>query len=220
MTQQNTSPSKEKAVSVTLMIIDESGSMQSLKTATEESHLGILQSIQQEREIMPNLIQYVNTWTFCQNSVREKQLLTKIENGEELQSLALKPNGSTPLFDAIGTACTKLENQLTHLKLLNSNTMVTVALFTDGYENSSREFSLKETKRLIERLKGQGWSFNYYGSDQSVEEMSEKLSFDHSMKVEYSSEGFREGMRSYSIKSSHDKVEYLKKMGLNHDDIL
>ena len=46
--------------------------------------------------------------------MREKQLLTKIENGEELQSLVLRPTGSTPLFDAIGTACTKLENQLNY----------------------------------------------------------------------------------------------------------
>jgi hypothetical protein len=50
--------------------------------------------------------------------------------------------------------------------------------------------------------------------------MSEKLSFDHSMKVEYSSEGFREGMQSYSLKSSNDKVEYMKKMGLTIDDVL
>ena len=217
MTQHNTSPSEEKAVSVTLMLIDESGSMASLKKATEESHLGILQHIQQECSTMPNLTQYVNTWTFTERQVIEKQILTKIENGDELQSLELRPNGSTPLFDAIGKACTQLENQLNHLKISSANTMVTVALFTDGFENSSREFSLRETKRLIERLKGQGWSFNYYGSDQSVEEMSEKLSFNHSMKMEYSAEGFQEGMQCYAAKSSSDKMEYLKKWGINFD---
>jgi uncharacterized protein YegL len=151
MTQHNTNPSEEKAVSVTLMLIDESGSMTSLKKATEESHLAILQHIQQECSTMPNLTQYVNTWTFTERQVIEKQILTKIENGDELQSLVLRPNGSTPLFDAIGKACTQLENQLNHLKISSTNTMVTVALFTDGFENSSREFSLRETKRLIER---------------------------------------------------------------------
>jgi hypothetical protein len=95
--------------------------------------------------------------------------------------------------------------------------MVTVALFTDGFENSSREFSLGETKRLIERLKGQGWSFNYYGSDQSVEEMSGKLSFDHSMKMEHTEVGFQEGMQCYAAKSSSDKMEYMKKWGFNFD---
>jgi len=210
MTQQNTSPSKEKAVSVTLMIIDESGSMQSLKTATEESHLGILQKIKSECTEMPNLTQFVNTWVFDSHRIEEIQTLAKIHADDTLKPIDLKPNGSTPLFDAIGKACSQLEIIMSNLKFQPEDTMVNVAVFTDGEENSSHVFTQGEVKRLVTRLKTQGWSFNYYGTDTSVEEMKERLAFDGGMVMEKSSSGFREGMAQFSMSSSKMKTDWLK----------
>lgn len=208
---KNETQPNNKANAITLMIIDESGSMSSLKKATEESHLGILQRIKSECTEMPNLNQYVNTWVFDSHRIEEVQTLTKIEAGDSLKPIDLRPNGSTPLFDAIGKACTQLEILMGNLKFKAEDTMVSVAVFTDGEENSSHTFTQGEVKRLVMRLKTQGWSFNYYGTDVSVEEMKERLAFDGGMVMEKSDRGFRSGMANYSMSSSNLKSNFVKK---------
>jgi uncharacterized protein YegL len=136
--QPNTNNS---ANAITLMIIDESGSMIGLKRATEESHLGILQKIKSECTEMPNLTQFVNTWVFDSHRIEEIQALTKIQAEDKLSPIDLRPNGSTPLFDAIGKACSQLEILMGNLKFKPEDTMVNVAVFTDGEENSSNVFT-------------------------------------------------------------------------------
>ena len=210
MNHETNQTTKQSANAITLMIIDESGSMSSLKKATEESHLGILQKIKSECTEMPNLNQYVNTWVFDSNRIEEIQTLTKIQADDTLKPIDLRPNGSTPLFDAIGKACTQLEIIMSNLKFQPEDTMVNVAVFTDGEENSSRIFTQGEVKRLVSRLKTQGWSFNYYGTDTSVEEMKERLAFDGGMVMEKSNSGFRAGMAQFSMSSSKMKTDWLK----------
>jgi hypothetical protein len=210
MNHKTNQTTKQSANAITLMIIDESGSMSSLKKATEESHLGILQKIKSECTEMPNLNQFVNTWVFDSNRIEEIQTLTKIQADDTLKPIDLRPNGSTPLFDAIGKACTQLEIIMSNLKFQPEDTMVNVAVFTDGEENSSRIFTQGEVKRLVSRLKTQGWSFNYYGTDTSVEEMKERLAFDGGMVMEKSNSGFRAGMAQFSMSSSKMKTDWLK----------
>ena len=210
MNHETNQTTKQSANAITLMIIDESGSMSSLKKATEESHLGILQKIKSECTEMPNLNQYVNTWVFDSNRIEEIQTLTKIQADDTLKAIDLRPNGSTPLFDAIGKACSQLEIIMSNLKFQPEDTMVNVAVFTDGEENSSRIFTQGEVKRLVSRLKTQGWSFNYYGTDTSVEEMKERLAFDGGMVMEKSNSGFRAGMAQFSMSSSKMKTDWLK----------
>ena len=210
MNHETNQTTKQSANAITLMIIDESGSMSSLKKATEESHLGILQKIKSECTEMPNLNQYVNTWVFDSNRIEEIQTLAKIQVDDTLKPIDLRPNGSTPLFDAIGKACTQLEIIMGNLKFQPEDTMVNVAVFTDGEENSSRIFTQGEVKRLVTRLKTQGWSFNYYGTDTSVEEMKERLAFDGGMVMEKSNSGFRAGMLNFSMSSSKMKTDWLK----------
>ena len=210
MNHETNQTTKQSANAITLMIIDESGSMSSLKKATEESHLGILQKIKSECTEMSNLNQFVNTWVFDSNRIEEIQTLTKIQADDTLKPIDLRPNGSTPLFDAIGKACSQLEIIMSNLKFQPEDTMVTVAVFTDGEENSSRIFTQGEVKRLVSRLKTQEWSFNYYGTDTSVEEMKERLAFDGGMVMEKSNSGFRAGMAQFSMSSSKMKTDWLK----------
>jgi hypothetical protein len=210
MNHETNQTTKQSANAITLMIIDESGSMSSLKKSTEESHLGILQKIKSECNEMPNLNQFVNTWVFDSNRIEEIQTLAKIQVDDTLKPIDLRPNGSTPLFDAIGKACTQLEIIMGNLKFQPEDTMVNVAVFTDGEENSSHVFTQGEIKRLVTRLKTQGWSFNYYGTDTSVEEMKERLAFDGGMVMEKSNAGFRQGMAQFSMSSSKLKSNWLK----------
>jgi len=196
---------------VTLFIIDQSGSMQTLKIATEESHQGVLQKIKQECQDLPELQQYLSTWVFGNGRVNEQMPLTKVGVEDSLKRLNLNCSGDTPLLDGIGKACTELERQMNRLKMSPENTLVTVAVFTDGEENSSREFSQPEVKRLITRLRENGWIFNYYGTDTSVEDMKENLAFDYGMNMNASAAGIQNSMIEYSEKSFADKKSWLGK---------
>ena len=196
---------------VTLFIIDQSGSMQPLKFATEESHQGVLQKIKQECTDLPELHQFLSTWVFGNGRVNEQMPLIKVDAEDSLTRLDLNCSGDTPLLDAIGKACSKLERQMNRLKMSPENTLVTVAVFTDGEENSSREFSQPEVKRLITRLRENGWIFNYYGTDTSVEDMKENLAFDYGMKMNATVAGVEQSMFEYSEKSLADKKSWLGK---------
>jgi hypothetical protein len=215
MTNKNTTPENQtqsiapEKNAITLFIIDQSGSMESLKAATEESHTAVVNKIRQECLELPQLQQYTNTWVFGGSRIHEPLPLKKVIAVEAHPELVLNCSGSTPLFDAIGKACTDLEMRLNNLGFHNENTLVSVAVFTDGEENSSHQFSQAEVKRLITRLKTQGWIFNYYGTDTSVEEMKERLAFNDGMMMAKTASAFHGGMAQYSMKSKLDKLSWL-----------
>ena len=57
---------------------------------------------------------------------------------------------------------------------------VLVTIITDGYENSSREYSLKMVKNLIDKQKKQGWIFTLIGTDNlDVAGMARSMSIDN-----------------------------------------
>jgi hypothetical protein len=195
---------------VNLFIIDQSGSMSPLKKATEESYQGLIKKIRQECIDLPDLHQYLNTWVFGGNTVQEKQMLCKVIPETLQDNLKLRCDGSTPLFDAIGKACLDLESRLKSLEMTPENTLIHVALFTDGEENSSRNFTQAEVKRIITRLKLDGWEFNYYGTDLTVEEMQESLAFDKGMYMQKSAKGFQDAFEHHAQNSYNAKLEWLK----------
>ncbi len=200
---------------ITLFIIDQSGSMEPLKAATQESHSAVIAKIKQESIDMPTLQQYTNTWTFGNQQVVEQQPLTKVVANEFYPELVLHCNGSTPLFDGMGRACSDLEMRLQNLGFSSDNTLVTVAVFTDGEENSSRTYTQAEVKRLVTRLKSKGWVFNYYGTDVSVEEMKERLAFDDGMMMAKTPTSFKMGMHDFAAKSTILKSDWIK---MDRDD--
>ena len=216
MTNKNTTPENQtqsiasQKNAITLFIIDQSGSMDSLKAATEESHTAVVNKIRQECLELPQLQQYANTWVFGGSRIHEPLPLKKVIAGEAHPELVLNCSGSTPLFDAIGKACTDLEMRLNNLGFHKENTLVSVAVFTDGEENSSHQFSQAEVKRLITRLKTQGWIFNYYGTDTSVEEMKERLAFDDGMMMAKNPTSFKMAMHDFAAKSTLLKGDWIK----------
>ncbi len=95
--------------------------------------------------------------------------------GNGILVLGYRPTGGTPLYDCLGTSLSRLEARLDASGIPEENLKVSVAIFTDGMENSSHNFSLKEVKALILRLKERGWEFVYYGTDHPVEDIAHDL---------------------------------------------
>lgn len=71
----------------------------------------------------------------------------------------LEARGATALHDAIGQTLKAIDP---------SERRVQIAVFTDGYENSSKQFNGDSIKELISEAKDRGWDFTFIGANQDA----------------------------------------------------
>jgi len=75
-----------------------------------------------------------------------------------------------------------------HVKKVD-DAVVVVTIITDGYENASKEYTGAAVKKLVEKLKGEGWTFTYMGANQDSVEVAFNLSIRNSRNFEATSSG-------------------------------
>ena len=158
-----------------LIILDESGSMHSIKTAAVNGMNETLQSISNAQKKHENQEHVVTLVSF--NSVEIKTIYDCVPvcEAREFTDKDYNPSCSTPLYDAMGQALTKLRPKV------GSEDKVLVTVITDGEENSSSEYSGKAIKALVDEFKGCGWVFAYIGANQDVEKVAATISITNSM---------------------------------------
>jgi len=107
---------------------------------------------------------------------------------KELTTEMVKPRGGTALYDAIGTAVSRAKD--------SSKTIVMV--LTDGYENSSKEYTCEAIKKLIKEKESIGWQFNFVGAgiDAFPEAAAIGISISNTIQVAKTKEGMAD-TRSY-----------------------
>ena len=119
-----------------LIILDESGSMDSIKRPTISGFNEIVQTIKGIEKQYPEQKHFTSLVSF--NGFGIKTLLDKkpVSELSQINENTYHPNSSTPLYDAIGLSVLKLRIDLAGTE----NTSVLVTIFTDGEENSSKEW--------------------------------------------------------------------------------
>jgi uncharacterized protein YegL len=192
-----------------LIILDESGSMESIKKAAIDGLNETIQSIQsaqkKHEEAQEHYVTFVSFNTEAIRTVFENRPVTQMGLIKDYQ-----PNAGTPLYDAMGISLTKLRNQLNK----EAQNQVLVTVITDGEENASREYSGPAIKKLVEELKAEGWVFTYIGTNQDVDAAADSLSIDHKMKYHYSSQGTQEML--YQERRSRER--FFNKISASPDD--
>ena len=93
--------------------------------------------------------------------------------------------GCTALLDAIGLAVQKIENVQEHLPEEHKASKVIFVITTDGLENSSREYSYTQIRRMIEAKKELGWEFLFLGANIDAVGEAEKLGISRNRAVTY-----------------------------------
>ena len=187
-----------------LIILDRSGSMSSMRNeavASVNETIGTIKSFINEN---PDSQQTISLVTFCNCSRNYIYDMNDARIVDHIKVKDYQPCCGTPLYDAIGEACSRL-----HKTIENENDVaVSVTIITDGYENASKEWSHNAIKSLIEQYKEEGWLFAYIGADHDVESVAFALSIDNHMKFDKSSDGFCEMSRveSKARKNWMDKV--------------
>lgn len=169
-----------------VIILDKSGSMESIRQAAVDGFNETLAGIKKAQEkYAESQEHFVSLLTFC--DCEKKFVFDKVPVAEA-RKLTLddyEPCCCTPLYDAMGFTLTTMRN---HVKKVD-DAVVVVTIITDGYENASKEYTGAAVKKLVEELKGEGWTFTYMGANQDSVEVAFNLSIRNSRNFEATSSG-------------------------------
>lgn len=169
-----------------LIILDKSGSMCSIAGAAVagvNETLGIIRKAKKET----GCDQEVSILPFCGCSTDYMLRNVPVDRITPVTSEQYQPCCSTPLLDAIGKGCTELKKHIGAEK----DIAVSVTIITDGYENSSKEWTYPAVKALIEGLKAEGWLFAFIGANIDVNAVSQKMAIDNTLSFEADEDGTR-----------------------------
>ena len=172
------------------MVLDRSGSMQSIKDDT----IGGFDAFISEQRRLPgrctvSLVQFDNVYE-------------EVYTGRDLAdvpSLTLVPRGSTAMLDAIGRAVNATGARLAAMPEDRRPGTVIVGIMTDGLENASREFTYPMVKALIEQQEQvYGWTFMYMGANQDAIEVGASLGVARDRSLTYAGPKVAAAMGAYS----------------------
>jgi hypothetical protein len=161
------------------IILDRSGSMSS---CIEETVSGVNTQIRQIRELAAEfpeqeLMTSFNLFNHHLSTIWDRLGATGIK---EINYPDFRPDGTTALLDAIGLTIRHLQDTIGE-EVARDEASVVVVIFTDGYENASKQFNLKQVSSLIKELELTGrWSFSYIGATFDAIEIAITLNIKHS----------------------------------------
>ncbi len=167
-----------------LVILDESGSMHSIKKEAIDSVNETIQTIRSAQKKHEEQGHFVSLVTF-NDDVKSVCECVPVEEVKELTAETYRPDCSTALYDAMGMSLNALRRKVAE------DDKVLVTVVTDGYENASREYSGKAIKALVDELKAQGWVFAYIGANQDVEAVAATISITNVLNFQTTSAGTR-----------------------------
>jgi len=163
------------------LIIDESGSMSSIKKETINNFNEQLQVLKQEsnspdaiaKKLLIGGQEYEGVETFV-SVVKFNQNtniiinLDDVNNISEIADSDYSPDGGTALYDAIGDTIERFQSIP---EMADPGSSALLVILTDGEENSSKRFSHKKVKSLIDDLNvNNKWTFTFMGTENALEQ--------------------------------------------------
>ena len=157
------------------MILDRSSSMNTVRDATISGLNEQLESIRKAQEDFDDQDQIVCFVTFSDQVDSTQIWDEKISDIENFNRETYSPDGWTALFDAVGMGVHKLRDQISE-ELSERKANVVVTIFTDGDENSSKEFTGTQIRELVDGVQETGqWTVAFVGCGNEVFEVAQSL---------------------------------------------
>ncbi len=170
-----------------LIILDESGSMLSIKPSIIQGFNEIVQTMKGLEIQYPEQDHFITLVSFNGLAQKTHLFCKPVKELELIDDSKYQPDASTPLLDAMGFSFIKLKKELENSKEYN----VLVTILTDGEENASKEFSGVAIKKLVEELSLNNWTFTYIGTDHDVESFAFSVSISNTMVFEKNPEDIK-----------------------------
>jgi uncharacterized protein YegL len=150
---------KDKLIHVAF-IIDSSGSM----SGSESDVIGGFKKNIEEQKAVKDGECIVTLYEFA-SDVKQVYLGKTLDKVEDLD---YRVGGMTRLYDGIGTAVDDIGKWLSNMDESERPSKNLIVIITDGGENSSTDYRLKDIKdRIKEQTEKYSWDFIYLGNDLS-----------------------------------------------------
>lgn len=139
------------------VVLDRSGSMSSIR---EDMEGGFNEFIEKQKalpgEMRVSLYQFDTEYERVYAGLGVK----------DLPKLKLEPRGGTALLDALGRAIDETGSRLRAMPEAERPAKVVLLVITDGEENSSRERTAEQVKKLVQQQENEWrWQFVYLGAN-------------------------------------------------------
>lgn len=192
-----------------LIILDESGSMGSIKSTIISGFNELVQSVKGIQEQFPEQEHFISMVSFNQFGNKLMHFADPVSKLNFIDASNYNPNAGTPLYDAMGFSISKLRQYLDNQTDYN----VLVTVLTDGEENASREFTSIDIKNMINELSGGNWTFTYIGTDHDVEKVASTLAIKNTLVFEKSTVGIHKMFES----EKSARINFSQKVRANED---
>lgn len=146
-----------------VVIIDESGSMYNTTNKTIRGFNEFLETHQNiPGEALLTLVKFNTKYEIIHSGVN-------VKNVPKLDNKTYNPMGMTALLDAVGKATDEVGKRYDEMKKKDKPGKVIFLIMTDGEENSSKEYKLKNIKEKIQKRQNENkWEFVFMGANQDA----------------------------------------------------
>ena len=137
------------------LILDQSGSMQQLRQEVISSFNEQAEMIFKLQKTEPGVEIKITLCTF-NDDVSFKYIAQKIDLLKKLTTADYQPDSCTALYDAIGITMLKLN------EIKQPDDEVFLAIFTDGLENASKNYTAKDISHKLKKAEKDGWEVKFF----------------------------------------------------------
>lgn len=169
-----------KRLTELVFILDKSGSMSGLESDTIGGYNSMLNKQRSvEGDCIVTTVLFDNDYELLHDRIDIQAIRDITENEYQV-------GGSTALMDAIGKTILKIVNVQKNTAETYRAESIIFVIITDGAENSSREFTSKEVKTLIEKQKElYSWEFIFLGANINAVETASQFGISSDRAVDY-----------------------------------
>lgn len=158
------------------VLVDRSGSMQSIKGAMEEGFNAFITQHKETPSTRLTLVEFDNpgyqsNWSHATQagSNLDLHVVYTARPISEVPPLQLIPRGGTPLLDALAKTIEATGVRLREMPAATRPAGVLFVIITDGEENASLQYTRKDVLTRIQHQEGAyQWSFVYLGANQDA----------------------------------------------------
>lgn len=163
------------------VLVDRSGSMESIKSAMEEAYNIFLKKHQETPSSRITLIQFDG-----ENPQQVDYVNVPITAADPLK---LSPRGWTPLLDAMATAIDNTGLRLKAIDPENRPERVLFVVITDGQENASKTYHRSDVfNRVTKQQNDYNWKFTFFGANQDLFKEAQSLGISWGSTLKYTAD--------------------------------
>ena len=164
-----------------VLILDRSGSMSSCARSTVDCFNDFIEKQKQENSGAV----YVSVVLFNQG----REVLYNRVGLYEVRPVTVgefRASGGTALYDALASGIHHIGKAYKYARPDEAPGKTIFVVITDGEENSSRLYTLEETRKMVEReIREYGWEFLFFGANLRAKEVAQALGFKEENAVDY-----------------------------------